>query len=223
MLKIGTVTSGSRLRIQYGPKLEPLTVALPAPPKPEIVTRGYRSALATPICALAEIKRCSACRMSGRRVSSSKRQTRRQARRGDLLVERPAARDRPRVAAEQHVDEVLGLFDLPLHFGDRLGRAVVQRLGLAQVEDAGDAAVEPRLHQLDRLRARTHRAPGDVQPQVQRAQVQVGLGDVRHQRRHDGVARVLGGQQLGPRRFGIALELAPEIDLPGRRRARAAA
>ena len=30
MLKIGTVTSGSTLKIQYGPKFEPPIVALPA-------------------------------------------------------------------------------------------------------------------------------------------------------------------------------------------------
>ncbi len=216
MLKIGTVISGSTLRIQYGPKFEPPTVAVPAPPKPEIVTRGYRSAMATPICAFAEIKRCSASRMSGRRVSRSSGSPVGKARCGHLLVERPSARDRPGVAPEQDVDAVLGLLDLTLELGDRLGRAVVQRLGLAQVENAGHAAVEPGLHQVDRLRARTHRAPGDLQRQVQRAQRQVGLADVRDQRRHDRVARVLGGEQLGPRRFGVALELAPEVDLPGR-------
>ena len=215
MLKIGTVISGNALSIQYGPKFEPSIVAEPASAEagdrdPRIqVCLGHadlRVCRDQPLLGLPDVRPAR---------QQVQRQPGRQGRCGHLLFERPSARDRSGVAPKQDVDAVLGLLDLALDRGDGLRCGVVKRLGLPQVENAGHATVEPGLHQVDRLRARIHRARRDLERQVQRAQRQVGLAEVGDQGRHDRIARVLGGEQVGQSRFGVALEPAPEVDFPG--------
>ena len=59
-------------------------------------------------------------------------------------------------------------------------RAEDQLLGLADVDERGDAALLAHLRQLQRLLARGERAPRDVQLQIERAQPEVGLRDLAH-------------------------------------------
>jgi hypothetical protein len=56
------------------------------------------------------------------------------------------------------------------------------RLGLAEVQLRRDAAPETIPGELHVLAARLDRAPCDLEPQVRVAQLEVGLGRVRHQR-----------------------------------------
>ena len=143
-----------------------------------------------------------------------RRQARRQRGCGDLRVERAPALDRSRILSEQNIDEVLGLFDLALHLGDGLGRAVEQRLRLPQIEHTGHAALQPCAHQLDGLLARDHRAPRDRERQVERAQREVRLPDFADQRGHHRIACILARQHLGAGRFRRPPVPSPEIHLP---------
>ncbi len=171
MLKMGKVTTGRTLNTPYGPKVEPLITAPPAPAKPEIVTCGKSNAFATPICAFAD----TSTLFRPADVRPPRKEFRRKPRwhrRGrDLLVKGATAPDGPGIPSEQDVDEILGLLDLTLDLRDRLRRAVEQRLGLAQVEDPGHTAVQPGLHQVAGLLPRGHGTLGDFQREVQGPEV----------------------------------------------------
>ena len=95
---------------------------------------------------------------------------------------------RPRVigagkVAEQHADEVLLLRDAPLDVGDGRAGAEHQLLGLAHVDQRRHAAALAHLRQLQRLLARRQRPPRDLELQVERAQPEVGVGDLADDRR----------------------------------------
>jgi hypothetical protein len=85
---------------------------------------GKRCASAIPMRALAATSAASAACTSGRRIRVG-RHARRDVRRQDRVVHRPAARHVAGKAAEQDRDEILGLGDLALELrdgggGDRL-------------------------------------------------------------------------------------------------------
>jgi len=65
-VKMGTVTPAPRFQIWAGPENRLERSALATPYIPVSDTEGKYAALATPIRALAEIRSCSACRISGR-------------------------------------------------------------------------------------------------------------------------------------------------------------
>ena len=69
------------------------------------------------------------------------------------------------VVAERGIDDAIGEPS-----SSTTSRIAEEEKDGDESREGGDTAVEPCLHQVDRLRARTHRAPGDVQPQVERAQ-----------------------------------------------------
>jgi len=84
------------------------------------------------------------------------------------LEERPAARHRVRVSAEEHADDVLGLLDLALRIRQGPGRGSHEDLGLAHVDEGGHGALFPELHESQRILTRGQRPPGHLQLRVER-------------------------------------------------------
>ena len=96
---------------------------------------------------------------------------------------------------------------------DRLD-ALELRLGLAEVQLSGDAALEAVLGELHGLAARLDRVTRDLEPEVGVAQLEVGPGHVRDQREHGGAARLLRAQEERLLRLGGAADAAEEVELP---------
>src|SRR5581483_4047694 len=146
-----------------------------------------------------------------------RRQPCRQFRRVRLLDERQAARDRCGIAAGEEADEVLLLRDLALERRDFCGRAVDELLGLTHVDEGGGAALLANLRQPQRLLTRRERPPRDLELGVERAQGEVRVGHLADERRHDGAAAPLAGEERRARRFGRAAVASPEVELPRQR------
>ena len=91
-----------------------------------------------------------------------------------LLVERAPARDGPRVAAQEHGELVLLQGDQALQVEDDDLDAAQLGFGLAQVELGGQAALEAVRGELHGLLPRFDGAPGDLEPAVEIAQLEVG-------------------------------------------------
>jgi hypothetical protein len=70
-LKIGSASTDSSLNTPQGSKFGPQMVEDPAPAKLDRVTFEWSRAVATPICALAATRCCSAARISGRHVAKA--------------------------------------------------------------------------------------------------------------------------------------------------------
>ncbi len=174
---------------------------------------GKYSALAAPICALAAISCCSACSRSGRRSSSCRRHAGRHLRQLQV-VDRLAAHDRPRVAADQHRQRALRLRDLRFDQRDLRGRGLVLRLRLRHVHHRHLAVLELQREQVHRFLVGLQRLLRHVQLRVQPAQLQVAVGHLRHQRQDHAAPRLVGGQHVGIGGFGLAADAAPQVDLP---------
>src|SRR5579885_2247018 len=127
------------------------------PPEPSRETCGKNIALATPTSALAAMRFCSACRISGRR-SSSAGQARRQLWRQNLSPnpplwrlssEGPSSRNALWVISEKNAERILGLTDLALQVRDLRIRSIEQLPGLKHVKPCGDTVFKPQLGEVD--------------------------------------------------------------------------
>lgn len=71
-------------------------------------------------------------------------------------------------------------------------------------------------HHLERLRLPLHRPRQHLLRVIEREELEVREGDVRHQARDDQVGDLDGREVLGPRRAAHATQLPPDVDLPAR-------
>ena len=90
---------------------------------------------------------------------------------------------RARVSAHQHAELVLRLGDLPLQLCDARGRAGHLRFELPHIQLGDESLIEPPAGEPERLPVRGERPLGDLQLEVQLAELEVGGGDVADQRR----------------------------------------
>src|SRR5262249_56008150 len=99
--------------------------------------------------------------------------------------------------------------------GDGRRRGGQGRAGAGGFEARGGAGFQAAMEQVVGLLERRDRALGDLQLQVELAELEVARGDVRDEREQHAAARLLGGQDLCARRLVQAPDAAPQIDLPG--------
>ena len=167
--------------------------------------------------ALAATSSCSACSTSGRRSSNCAGRPLGTWGGTSFVGDRLPAGDRRRRPAEQHAQRVLGDGDLALDVGDRRGRDGAVGLGLVHFQAVRDAALEPRRVEGDGLVVQLDGPPGDLEREVEFAQVEVGRRDVAHEGDHQRLPALLRRQVLGDGGFPPAAQPAEEIDLPRER------
>ena len=110
---------------------------------------------------------------------------------------------------------MLGHRGLALEIGDHDGRTGTVADGAIDLEPVRDAALEAVLVEPDRLLVRLHRAPGDVQLEIQLPQEEVGGGHIGHQGDDRRPPPLLGGEVGGEGRLLLPPDAAEEVDLPG--------
>ncbi len=115
---------------------------------------------------------------------------------------------------------MLLLRDLALEIGDRGERLLVFGTHLLQLELRDDPALVAQIEEPHALASGIRGAAGDLQPLVEVAQRHVFVRHGRDQREQRRAPPVLGGEEVRPRRFGLALQLAEEVDLPRSREQR---
>ena len=118
---------------------------------------------------------------------------------------------------EQQADQVLLLRDPALELDNGRARAEHELLRFADVEERGDAAALAHLRQLQRILARGQRALRDLELQIERAQLEVGVGDVADDRRQHGAPAPFGREQLRPRGLRWRAGSGPRNPAPSRR------
>ena len=119
------------------------------------------------------------------------------------------------VVAEKYADGVFLLSDLALEVRDFGCGGVYELLGLAHIQHRVDAVLLQSLGQLERVAARTQRALGNLQFEIELAKLKVGGCQVGDQSRRDFLLRPLVGQQIRSRRFRCAAVFSPEVQIPG--------
>ncbi len=88
-------------------------------------------------------------------------------------------------------------------------------LGLAEVDLGGDAALETVLGELQVLAPRLEGPPGNLEPPVEVAQLEVNPRDVRDQGEHHGAPGLLRAEEQRLLGLARAADAAEEIELPG--------
>jgi len=170
--------------------------------------------------ALAEIRDCSAWRMSGLRSNSDGWQPRRNLGRRFQLGQGFAAHDVARSLAREQAERVLGLRDVAPRAGYLRGRGIEELLRLAHVEAGGRAAGMAQPHQPEVVLRNVTCTARDFQFQIALAEQEVVAHDIADQRHHHAPPAFFGGQVLRPSRFGKASQAAPQVQFPGERQAR---
>jgi hypothetical protein len=168
---------------------------------------------------LAATSACSACSRSGALFEQGRRQAGRYRRQGKF-IDRLATGDRTRIAADQDCQRVLVLRDLRFEQGNLRRRRFILRLRLHDVHLRHLAVLELQFEKPDRFTIGRQRLAGNLQLRVEAAQLQVAVGHRSDQRQDHAAPRLVGGQQVGQRRLGLAPNAAPEVDLPARRERR---
>ena len=137
--------------------------------------RGNRSAVATPMSAVAAWIWASAWRMSGRRRSSSEGTPTGTAggAAGIVAGRRQLRQQGPRLAAEQEAEAVDGLLGGLLQLGDLGGRGRHLGLGVGDVQAADEAALEPLAGQVGAVLLGLEVPLGDGDLLLEAAQVDV--------------------------------------------------
>ena len=176
---------------------------------------GYRSAVATPICAVAAARRRSAWRTSGRRrMSASPSPTGISAARcggsthvcvSSWRILRRAAQQR-RESEERRAALALERRDVRAHLVRERLRAlhIVGRAAAGRVAITGDLGLAAD----DLQRVATH-----VHLLAKRADGGIGARRLRHHHDPDGIARGSGGIGVRRRRFDLAMHAAEQVDL----------
>ena len=177
--------------------------------------RGKKLATVTPTCALAEAICCSACRMSGRRSSSSDGSPGGVCGGTASCVSMTLRWYFPGLASEQDADLVLLDDDLLLELRDGGGGAAQGRPGALDRQQRVDPALVAAREQGLGLGERLGGAARDLELEIELLELEVRLRDAADQRQHDAAPEVLGGEQVGDRRLGGAADAAPDVDLPG--------
>jgi hypothetical protein len=136
-------------------------------------------------------------------------------RRDRLLGHGASTHDGRRAATEQERDLVLLLSDPGLELVDEGLDPIELRLGLAHVQLGCDAAFEAVAGKREVLAPRLEGPPGDLEPQVEVAQLDVGLRHAGHHGERDRPPRLLGGEEV--RKLGLvgAADAPEEVELPG--------
>jgi hypothetical protein len=132
-----------------------------------------------------------------------------------LLVHQLAtACHRRREISQQDIDEILLLRYATLEIDDGRAGAEDQLLGLAHVEQRGDAAGLANLSELQRLLPGCQRTLGNLELQIERTQFEVRVGNIADDRGENSALPPLRRQQLSASRFGGPAVPAPEIQSP---------
>src|SRR6185312_13866045 len=117
--------------------------------------------------------------------------------------------------AEQHAELIFLLHHLSLEVGHASRGICHLRLELPDVELRDQSLLEASLGETQRFAARFERAAGDVEVEVELAQLEIRRGDVADEREHDGALRLLRREQIFTRSLGGATQTSPEVELPG--------
>ena len=185
-------------------------------PRPSMISAENKLTCATPICALAAISCCSACRMSGRRSSKDEGSP---AGTSSGWGWPPAFSPEQclRIFAEQNADEVLLLLNPLFKVRDGCSGGKDELLSLADIEQRGCAVIGKNLGQPERVFSRRKRLARDFQFQIQLAQLEICAGHVAHQRTDNRALCPLLCQQAGPSRLRGPPVSSPEVQFPCRR------
>ncbi len=108
--------------------------------------------------------------------------------------------------------------DLLLDRRDLRGRGLRLRLRLRDVHLRRHAVLELQLEYLQRLVVGAQRLLRNGKLLIERAQVQIVVGDLRHQREDHAAARLVGRQQVRLGGLGLPTDAPPQVDLPARAR-----
>ena len=122
--------------------------------------------------------------------------------------------NRARRPPEEDADLVLLDRDLQLRFGNCGPGDGEVGAGLVHFQIGSDAPPGARFEQIERPLPGLGVRLGDLQLEVEGAQLQVSLGHAGNEREHDGPAAVLGGEEVRHRRVARVADAAPEVQLP---------
>jgi hypothetical protein len=147
-------------------------------------------------------------------LEQGRRQVRRDGQVPEHFGERPPAGDASRVPAHQHAELVFGLGDLSLQLCHARRRAGHLRFELPHIQLGNESLIKPPAREPERLPVCREGSPRDLQGEVQLAELEIGGGDIRHEREDDRALILSLGQEVIPRRLGRAPDPAPEIELP---------
>ena len=155
--------------------------------------------------------------IGGQHLRHDRRRVERERRRGDRRIEIGAAADQRRERMDEQVALLLGAGLGLLGLGE-------QRLGLLELELAGELVLDPRLDVAQRLLARRDEAVGDLDLPVRAGKPDIGFGDRgRDSEPRRGCVearRVRAGRRL-PHQRALAteqVEIPAQIGLHGRNR-----
>ena len=149
-------------------------------------------------------------------LEERRRQPGRHRRHHRLRVHRGPARNRRRALAQKDADLILLRDDVALELRDGCLRFTEGALGPRCLELRGGAELEPILEYVVGPLVGVRAVPGDLEPHVERQQLEVRLRQVADQGQPDAAPGVLGGQQGRPRRLVRAPDAAPDVQLPRR-------
>ena len=176
---------------------------------------GKNSATATPTCALAERRFCSAARISGRRSSSADGSPAGTSGGIDCWSNVVLRATGPGLRAEQHIDLVFLEGDLPFHLGHLGGGGRQRSLGPRGIESGGNAALESLVEDPQGFLECNRRTLGNLQLKIQLQQFKIGQRDVADETEHHPPTSFFGRQKLRPGGFVQTPDAAPEVNLPG--------
>ena len=177
--------------------------------------RGKRAARAAPILALAALSRSSACRMSGRRRSTSDDTP------GEIVPERACEDQVVRQQPGRHLrsdQKVQGVFVLSRQSGvngEIHPRRIHPGLRLAKVQFGRETDVEAPPDQVVGCLLGIEGGSGEPEVFPIRGEGQVRVGDCGYQQDLRAAAGLFGGKVFLQRRVFQAADAAEEVDLPG--------
>ena len=131
-------------------------------------------------------------------------------------LERPAARNVAGGVPEQQAQCVFGERDLPLDARDLSGRREEQLFGLAHVQSTRHTARAACFDQLQVVVGGISRSFGNLELEIERANREVCLADVGHERRDHSAPAFFGCEVLRTARFAQATQPSPDIQFPGK-------
>src|ERR1700678_3335064 len=128
-----------------------------------------------------------------------------------LFRELAAAIHWSRISAQQNIDEIFVLLNLPFDIWYRFGGGIHKLLGLPHVDERSRTILLEGLFELQRILARRQRLLGDFQLEIESAELEVCGCDVRDNGVDDGATAPFAGEQIRARRFRGPTIFTPEI------------
>src|SRR5580704_16201448 len=132
-----------------------------------------------------------------------------------LLCKRASTQHALRVLANENADGIFLLANLSLEVRDLSICGVEHLLSLQHIQLCGDAVIHSERSEFDGILLGLHGVAGDLELEIEVQKREIIAGHVADEREHDGALRILSGQELGTRRFGLFAQLAEEVQLEG--------